>query len=257
MSRDTKKIRENILRASRESGHGHIPTSFSVVEMITAVYDKMRHNPKDPKWEDRDLFVLSKGHAALGFYAVLSEFGYIPSEELKTFGANGSRLGCHPDRFKAPGAEVSCGSLGHGIGVAVGMALAFKIKKSPRNVYVLIGDGESNEGSVWESIMIAADQKLPQLTILYDDNHSQIRCLQIKNPAEKLRAFGCEVHEVNGHDLGEIRKALDAPQETIKAIVCHTVKGYGCKTLEDNIFEWHRKSPNDEQLTQLLRELHA
>ena len=125
-------IRRNILNASRASGHGHIPTSFSVVEMLCAVYDTMKHDPANPQWDQRDIFILSKGHAALGFYAVLAQYGYLKVEELNTIGAFMSRLGCHPDRFKVPGAEASTGSLGHGIAIAAGMALAFRLKNSPR-----------------------------------------------------------------------------------------------------------------------------
>src|SRR3974377_363992 len=122
-----REIRKNILRASRASGHGHIPTTFSVVEMLCAVYETMKYDPANPHWPERDIFILSKGHAALGFYAVLAYYGYLKTEELSTFGAFQSRLGCHPDRLKVPGVEVSTGSLGHGIGIAVGMALAFRI----------------------------------------------------------------------------------------------------------------------------------
>src|SRR5580765_317549 len=172
-----RDIRRNILQGSRASGHGHIPTSFSVIEMLCSVYDTMKHNPQDPKWSGRDIFILSKGHSALGYYGVLAHYGYFKNEELGTFGAFQSRLGCHPDRLKAPGVELSTGSLGHGIAVATGVALAFQIEKSPRQVYTLIGDGESNEGSVWEAVMVATNLKLGNLTILFDFNKSQVRSL--------------------------------------------------------------------------------
>ena len=249
------EIRRKILQTSRASGHGHIPTSFSVVEMISAVYDTMRHDPKKPSWDERDIFVLSKGHASLGFYCVLSHYGYIKESELKTFGAFGSRLGCHPDRLKVPGVEVSTGSLGHGISVAVGMALAFKLRGSRRRVYVLIGDGESNEGSVWEAIMVAVNQKLDNLTILYDNNKSQERSLPIPNPAERLGAFGCEVVEVSGHDRKAIAKALKTKQKSVKALVCNTIKGYPCQTLIQNVYEWHRKSPDEAFFQKIMNEL--
>ena len=155
--------------------------------MLVAVYETMKHDPAKPAWPERDIFILSKGHAALGLYAVLAQYGYFKAEELSTFGAFQSRLGCHPDRLKAPGVELSTGSLGHGIAVAVGIALAFRIQKSPRRVFTLIGDGECNEGSVWEAIMVAAHQRLKPLTILLDYNHSQVRSLPIPNPAERLR----------------------------------------------------------------------
>jgi transketolase len=255
MTPTCRQIRNHILTASAASGHGHIPTSFSVVEMMCAAYDTMRHNPKDPKWAERDIFILSKGHAALGFYAVLAHYGYFPVEELRTFGAFQSRLGCHPDRLKVPGAELSTGSLGHGIGVAVGMALAFKIQNSPRRVITLIGDGESNEGSVWESVMVASDLKLNNLTVMLDFNHSQVRSLQIPNPAERFSSFGCDTVEVDGHDVEALKTALTKPAETVKAIIARTIKGYGCRTLSDNVFEWHRKSPKPEEFNALASEL--
>lgn len=257
MHSSCKQIRRDILFSSRASGHGHIPTSFSVVEMIFAAYGSMKHDPANPGWNERDIFVLSKGHASLGFYCVLAHAGYFPVEEVKTFGAFMSKYGCHPDRHKVPGVEVSTGSLGHGIGVAVGMALAFRLQCSPRRVYTLIGDGEANEGSTWEAIMVAVNLGLDNLTILLDFNKSQVRSLQIHNPAERLRAFGCKVFDVDGHDVAQLQGALRAESGAVKAVVGNTIKGYGCRTLEQNIFEWHRKSPDDAQLQQLAHELEA
>ncbi len=254
-----RQIRKNILHASHASGHGHIPTSFSIVEMLCAVYDTMKHDSKNPKWAERDIFVLSKGHAALGYYTVLANYGYLPVEELKTFGAFESRLGCHADRLKVPGVEVSTGSLGHGIPVAVGMALAFKIANSARKVYTLIGDGESNEGTVWESTMVAVNQKLDNLTILYDANKSQSRSLPIPNPGDRFRAFNCDTIEVDGHDLNALKAALAKPTAANmpKVVVAHTTKGHGCTTLSNNIFEWHRRSPKAEDLEVFAKELEA
>lgn len=257
MNTDCRAIRKNILTCSQISGHGHIPTSFSIVEMLYAVYSTMRHQPSNPHWPERDIFVLSKGHASLGFYCVLSHFGYFGIDEVKTFGAFQTRFGCHPDRLKAPGAEVSTGSLGHGIGVAVGMALGIKLRKQSRQVYTLIGDGESNEGTVWEAVMVATDQKLGNLTILYDHNQSQIRCLQIHNPAERFKAFGCDVFEVDGHNTEQLQAALVASQQQVKVIVCHTSKGFGCSSLTEDMFAWHRRSPKPDELQQLMEELDA
>jgi transketolase len=257
MHPDCKKIRHDILIASRASGHGHIPTSFSIVEMLYATYRAMKHNPADPHSPDRDIFILSKGHGALGFYCVLANAGYFPVEEVKTFGAYLSKYGCHPDRRKVAGVEASTGSLGHGIGIAVGMALAFKLQRSPRRVFTLFGDGEANEGSTWEAIMVAVNLGLPNLTILLDFNKSQVRSLQIPNPAERLKAFGCDVHDVGGHDVAGLLAALQAPTRGVKAIVANTIKGYGCRTMEENMFEWHRKSPDAAQYDALLRELDA
>jgi transketolase len=252
-----RKIRSEILKVSHKSGHGHIPTSFSIVEMLTAVYRTMRHDPKRPDMPERDLFVLSKGHASLGFYCTLAAHGYFGFEDVYAFGGFDSRFGCHPDRTKVPGVEASTGSLGHGIGIAVGMALAAKIAGTTRKVYTLIGDGESNEGSVWEAIMVAVNTKLDNLTVLYDNNQSQGRCLPIPNPGERFRAFGCDVAEVHGHDLAAIEHALGNPADRVRVVVCNTVKGYGCKTLSENVYEWHRRAPKPDELNKLQEELHA
>jgi transketolase len=255
MNPTCKEIRKKILEISCATGHGHLPTCFSVVEILLAVYQSMRHDPKNPSWPQRDIFVLSKGHAALGHYCVLADLGYFPAEKLDSFGAFMSDLGCHADRCKVPGIEVSTGSLGHGIGVSVGVALASRIRKIDRQVITLIGDGEANEGSVWEAIMVAVDLKLNNLTVIFDHNMSQVRGLQIYNPAEKFAAFGCDVVEVNGHEIGQIKSALAKPSDRVKVIVARTKKGFGCRTFVQNQFEWHRKSPTQEELLKLKGEL--
>jgi len=257
MTPAARAIRADIIRVSQHSGHGHIPTCFSIVEMLLAAYGVMRHDPRKPDWPDRDIFILSKGHASLGHYTTLAHLGYFPIAEVYSFGAHLSKFGCHADRLKVPGIEASTGSLGHGIGISVGMALAFKIDRLPRKVFVIVGDGEANEGTVWEAIMVAAHQGLSNLTILYDDNGSQARCMPIPNPAERLAAFGCAVHEVPGHDEGRIAAALAAPAETVKAVVCHTEKGHGCSTLTADMFAWHRRSPKPAEAEMMLEELHA
>jgi len=257
MTPTARGIRADIIRVSQHSGHGHIPTCFSIVEMLLSVYGHMRHDPANPRWVDRDIFILSKGHASLGHYTTLAHLGYFPVSEVYSFGSHLSRFGCHADRLKVPGIEASTGSLGHGIGLGVGMALAFKLDRSPRRVYVLIGDGESNEGSVWEAIMVAGHQQLANLTILYDDNGSQARCMPIPNPAERLAAFGCDVHTVPGHDEERIRAALRAPNTSVKALVCRTEKGHGCPTLTADMFAWHRRSPKADEAERMLEELRA
>lgn len=257
MDPTAKRLRAEILKVSHSSGHGHIPTCFSVIECLLAVYRTMRHDPKRPDWPDRDRFVLSKGHAALGYYAVLAEMGYFPMADIAGFGAYNSRFGCHADRTKLPGIEASTGSLGHGIGIAAGMALGEKIGGRATRVFTLIGDGESNEGTVWEAIQVAVNSGLDNLTVLYDHNKSQGRCLPIGNPGERFAAFGCQVVEVAGHDAPALQAALAAPQSGPRVIIADTVKGWGCKTLVDNTYEWHRRSPDAAQLTQLLEELDA
>lgn len=250
-------VRENILRASMESGHGHIPTCFSVVEILCAIYSTMRNNPKEPSWAGRDIFILSKGHAALAHYCVLAKFGYFDIDKVRTMGSFMSQFGCHADRLKVRGVEVSTGALGHGIGIAVGMALAFKIMKNKRRVFVLIGDGESNEGSVWESIMVAVNLGLDNLTIIYDNNMSHSRGLQINNPTERFMSFGCSVVNVDGHNMDSMKQELIKISSNVKVIVAITKKGFGCNTLIKNQYEWHRKSPNDAEFKVLMGELNA
>lgn len=257
MSDICRKIRADILAISHHSGHGHIPTCFSVVEALHAVYQVMRHDPKNPQWDQRDLFVLSKGHAALGYYAVLAAHGYFDIKDVYGFGSFDQTFGCHADRLKVPGVEVSTGSLGHGIGVAAGMALALKIAGSDRRVFTLVGDGESNEGTVWEAIMVAVDQGLDNLTVIYDHNKSQRRCLQIPNPAERFESFGCAVTVADGHDLAALTAALSTRPGKPHVVVADATKGYGCKTLVDEVFAWHRRSPDDATLAQLMEELNA
>ncbi|GBF33425.1 transketolase [Desulfocucumis palustris] len=250
-----KKIRGDILKISHSSGHGHIPSCFSVVEALYSVYSTMRHEPQNPRWEKRDIFVLSKGHAALAHYCVLAHFNYFDLKRVYAFGAFGSDFGCHADRTKVPGVEVSTGSLGHGIGVAAGVALGMKINRAKSRVYVLVGDGESNEGSVWEAVMVAVNRGLDNLTIIYDNNRSQGRGLQLKKPVEIFKAFGCDAFEVDGHNVDMLCQALSAESERVKAIVANTVKGFGCKTLTDDHYQWHRRSPSREELIKMLEEL--
>ena len=241
-------IRKDILELARITTQGRLGTDYSVVEIIDSVYDYMSHNPKNPDWDERDIFILSKGHASLSYYTVLAHKGYFPLDDIKTLKSHKSKFGGHPDRLKVPGVEASTGSLGHGIGLAVGMALGLKIKKSDRKVYVLVGDGESNEGSVWESIMIAVNEKLDNLVIIFDVNQSQTRGLQLNNIGGVCREFGCVVEELlDGHDVGEIKESLGCGQRGKPlVIVANTIKGYPCKTLIDNKFEWHSKVPDDE-----------
>ena len=250
-----REIREDILKVSKASKQGHIPTSFSIVEILYAVYTAIKNDPANPSWQERDIFILSKGHGALAHYCVLAELNYFPKDGLCFFGAFMSKYGCHADRCKVPGIEVSSGSLGHGIGIAVGMALALKLKKSSRRVFVLVGDGEANEGSVWEAIMAAVSLKLDNLTVIFDYNRSQIRGLQIDNPVERFISFGCESLLVDGHNVRSLKTQISKKSDKVKVIVAETQKGFGCKTLIENQWEWHRKSPTDEEFGNLVKEL--
>jgi transketolase len=249
------EIRRNILRVAKESGHGHIPTCFSIVEILDSLYSTMRHDPRRPQWEERDVFILSKGHASLALYCALAEFGYFPVKDVFTFGAFLSAFGCHPDRTKVSGVELSTGSLGHGIGVAVGMALSLKIRDSSRRVFALIGDGESNEGTVWEAILVGVAQGLDNLTVIYDDNRSHSRGLQIQDPEAHFAGFGCEVLSAPGHEREALMEAYAKPSSRMKVIVAHTVKGFGSETMARDQYEWHRRSPNQQEFEVLMREL--
>ncbi|MFA6931809.1 MAG: transketolase [Lentisphaeria bacterium] len=253
----SREIRRQCLRVAHASGHGHLPTCFSVIEILRAVYQTMRHDPQQPDDPHRDIFILSKGHAALAHYAVLAQNGYFPADELSGFGSFQSRFGCHADRFKVPGVEWSTGSLGHGLSVALGFALAIKLKGESRRVYALIGDGESNEGTIWEALQVASFQKLDNLTILLDWNQSQTRCLPLLQAEEKFASMGCRVRSVDGHSMPELLGALqEAPAgQAPLALICHTGKGYGCSTMLNDMFAWHRRSPNAAELEQLLKEL--
>ena len=257
MNRHCLDIRRNILKISHASGHGHIPTCFSVVEILWAIYECIRHDRKNPQWEDRDIFILSKGHAALAQYCVLAAQGYFPLEQVYSFGSFLSKFGCHADRLKVPGIEASTGSLGHGIGLAVGIALASKLKKSSRRVFTVIGDGEANEGSVWEAVLVADSLRLNNLTIVYDNNMSHSRGLQIMEPEKKFRAFGCNVREVEGHDVEALKMAYSSESDRPLAIIAHTIKGYGCRDLVENQYAWHRRSPTQAELKLFLEELDA
>lgn len=256
MTDPCKEIRKAIVRTSFTSGHGHIPSCFSVVESLYALYSVMRHDPGNPDWSDRDLFVLSKGHASLGLYSVLAQLGYFNQEDVATFGHAGSSFGCHAHHPHVPGVEASTGSLGHGIGIAVGLALAQKMRGTSRKVYTLVGDGEANEGSVWEAVMVACNLHLDMLTIIYDNNRSQGRSLQIRNPGAIFAAHGCDVAEVDGHDVEALRAALLAPPRGVRVIIANTEKGHGSATLSD-YFAWHRRSPTPAELDVILEEIDA
>ena len=254
------EIRKSILQSCSASGEGHIPSCFSVVEILAELYSNtLKYRKDDPQWADRDYFILSKGHASLALYAVLAKVGFISEAELLDFAKYESRLGGHPDRNKVPGVEASTGSLGHGFPFAAGIALGLKIKHKSNQVYVLIGDGEANEGTIWETAMVAAHRRLDNLVGILDDNQSTGRCLPLTDVAKKWDAFGWKVHEVDGHNNVEIRTAFqsiarDKPASPVM-IVAHTIKGKGSHLLENNSFAWHHKSPSPAELDIIMREL--
>jgi transketolase len=258
-----KQVRRDIIDMTANAGSGHPGGSLSAVELMTGVFfTQMRVDPKNPKWEDRDRFVLSKGHAAPCYYGVLAERGFISREEFANFRQLHSILQGHPDAKKVPGVDASTGSLGQGVSIAVGMALGAKQLKKDTRVYVLCGDGECQEGQVWEAFMSAAHYKLDNLTVLIDNNGLQIdgandEVMSLGDLPAKLRAFGFETIELaDGNDLEQVLPALEAktPAGKPKCIIAHTVKGKGVSFMENQV-GWHGKAPNAEQRAQALQEL--
>lgn len=250
------QLKRSIVEASFLSGEGHVPSAFSILDILVVLYDKVLHiDPKNPESPDRDRFVLSKGHASLGLYAVLADKGFFSTDHLKTFGQFDSMLGGHPDALKVPGVEVSTGSLGHGFPMAVGMALGLKIAKNPAKVYSIIGDGESNEGSIWEATLLGSHHKLDNLICIVDHNHSTDRALSLGNIAKKFEAFDWQTVEINGHDPEEIYKALTIPHpDKPLAIIAQTIKGFGSKSMTGEP-AWHHRSPTKEEYEKILKEL--
>lgn len=258
-----RRLRRHIVAMIGAAGSGHPGGSLSAVEIVTALYfGVMRHDPKNPKWEDRDRFVLSKGHAAPLLYAALAEAGYFPIEELSTLRKLGSRLQGHTDMTLTPGVEMSAGALGQGLSFSLGIALAGRLDGRPYRVYALLGDGECDEGQVWEAAMASAHFKVDNLTAIVDHNKQQLDgwnrdIMNLEPLPEKWRSFGWHVAEVAGHDLAQILSALEEAKKVKgqpSAIIAHTVKGKGVSFMENNI-EFHGKAPNAEELKKALEEL--
>jgi transketolase len=258
-----KRLRRNIVSMIGKAGSGHPGGSLSAVEIITILYYKiLRHNPEEPGWVGRDRFILSKGHAAPVLYAALAECGYFPVEELSTLRQVDSRLQGHTDRKLTPGVEMSAGSLGQGLSFSIGVALAGRLNSQEYSVYVLLGDGECNEGQVWEAAMAAAHYKLDNLCAIVDNNGQQIdgwnRDVMNLDPFnQKWQAFGWHVIEVDGHDLTQLINAFNQTK-LIKGqpsvIIAHTVKGKGVSFMENNL-DFHGKAPSAAQIEIALKEL--
>lgn len=256
MDNKLKKLKASILEAAFLSGEGHVPSGFSILDILVVLYEKiLRINPKKPYDPKRDRFVLSKGHGSLGLYAVLAERGFFPKKYMKSFGQFNSILGGHPDSLKVPGVEVSTGTLGHGFPTAVGMAMGFKIAKSQAKVYAIIGDGESNEGTVWEAALLASHHKLDNLVCIVDHNHSTDRAVSIGDMVAKFKSFDWSAISVNGHDHKKIYQAITtAHKGKPLAIIAETVKGYGSKTMAGEP-AWHHKSPTKEEYEKIIAEI--
>lgn len=259
-----QKLRCDVIEMLTESKSGHPGGSLSAADIVATLYFHEMNINDDPFWADRDRFVLSKGHAAPILYAALTEKGYFPHEEIYTLRKINSRLQGHPDMKKLPGVEMSTGSLGQGISASVGMALASRLQNKQWRVYALLGDGECEEGIVWEAAMAAAHYKLDNLVAFLDHNGLQIDgdITKVMNPeplAQKWAAFGWHVIEIDGHDFREIAAALDEAK-TIKnqptMIVARTLKGKGVSFME-NKAEWHGVAPKPEEKEKALEELHA
>lgn len=262
LSQVCRQMRRDIITMVSNAGSGHPGGSLSAVELMASVfYNHMRIDPKDPKNPDRDRFVLSKGHAAPCYYAVLAELGFISRDEFTNFRQVHSILQGHPDCRKVPGIDASTGSLGQGCSIAVGMALGAKKLGKDIHVYTLLGDGEMQEGQIWEAFMAANHYRLDNLTVIIDNNGMQIdgtnnEVMSLGDIPAKLKAFGFDFHEVDGHDLDAIEAALSAPAVSGKprAILAHTIKGKGVSYMENQV-GWHGKAPNAEQTAQALQEL--
>lgn len=258
-----RRIRIDVVKMLNGCGSGHTGGSLSAADIVTALYFyKMKYDPAQPGWDGRDNFILSKGHAAPVLYAALAHAGFIDPSELCTLRRLGSRLQGHPDSKYLPGVEISTGSLGQGLSVANGFALAHKLDKKPNRVYVLLGDGELQEGQVWEAVMTAAHYKLDNLCALIDNNGLQIdgpvaKVMAVEPITDKFRAFGWEVMDINGHDMAEVINALDKA-EIAKgrptAIVCSTVKGKGVSIFEGKV-EYHGTAPSNEEIEIAMKEL--
>ncbi|HHY63798.1 MAG TPA: transketolase [Clostridiaceae bacterium] len=256
-------IRKGIITAVASAGSGHPGGSLSIADILTYLYFvEMKIDPRNPKDPDRDRLVMSKGHCTPGLYAALAHRGFFPIEDLESFRQADSYLEGHPNMNKVPGVDMSTGSLGQGIAAAVGMALAGKLDKKDYRVYAILGDGELDEGQVWEAAMAAAHYKLDNLTAIVDYNRLQIDgdITKVMNPepiADKFAAFGWNVISINAHDFDEIEKAVNQAKEykgKPTAIVAHSVKGKGVSYMEDQA-QWHGSAPKKEQAEQALAEL--
>ncbi|MCE9563660.1 MAG: transketolase [Planctomycetes bacterium] len=257
----SRQLRKLVVRMLKGARRGHVGSAFSVIDVLRVLYDDvLRFDATDPKWAGRDRCILSKGHGCLALYALLADKGYFPHSELDGVCTADSNLGGHPDANKVAGVEASTGALGHGLSIGLGMALHLRIAKSDSKVFVILGDGECNEGSVWEAAMCAGKHRLSNFTAIVDYNKHQAygstREVQDLEPfAEKWAAFGFAVREVDGHDVNELRSLfkslpLDANKPT--AIIAHTIKGKGAAFAENNM-KWHHKNKvTDQEVESLL-----
>lgn len=255
-----RQIRKLTLEIIRSGNAGHVGGDMSEADILTVLfYDVLRCDPQNPQWRDRDRYVQSKGHCVETYLAILADKGYFPQEKLREYSAFGSKIIGHPNN-QIPGMEICSGALGHGLSVGVGMALAAKADDSPAHVYVLMGDGEQAEGSIWEAAMAAANYGLDDLTAIIDRNHLQITgktedVMRLEPLSDKWRAFGFEVVEIDGHDIDQIRAALlhRVPGRPV-LVLANTIKGKGISYMEGQA-KWHHGVPNADQFALAMQEL--
>jgi len=252
-------LRRKIVEMICNAGEGHIPSAFSIVDIIAHLYQNvLKVDPQKPDWSERDYFILSKGHGCAALYVVLEKHGFITQHDLNNKSKPGGILGGHPDRTKVPGAEASTGSLGHGAVTAMGLALGLRIQGRSNRVFALLGDGECNEGTIWETALVAANMKLGNLCFVVDENGSADQVLPVTNLSKKWESFGWEARDINGHSADELDKSFKRlafePVGTPKVIVAHTIKGKGVGFLEGH-GAWHYKIPNQTEYQSIMSEL--
>jgi len=250
-------LRRDILDAGYNSKEGHIPSAYSILEIVYSFYKHLSKNKQMGFNEiDLDKFVLSKGHGSLALYAVLAEFGYFSKDWKNNFASFNSDFGGHPDRLKVPGVEASTGSLGHGIAIAAGMAYAKRIRLNKARVFCLIGDGELNEGTIWETLLVASQLKLNNFIVIVDQNHSSDRAINHESLTSKFNSFGFVTKEINGHNLDDVKNIyIENPSgEAPRAFIAETIKGKGLEEMENNP-AWHHKSPSKVEYENFLEQL--
>lgn len=264
LKKEAQKLRKSLLTMIHAAQSGHPGGSLSAADIVAALYfDEMNIDPNNPKWEDRDRFVLSKGHVCPVLYSALAMRGFFPMDTIYTLRKHGSILQGHPDMKRTPGVDISTGSLGQGISCAVGMAIAYKRDGKSSRVFALLGDGECDEGQVWEAMESAVKYELDNMVVFVDNNGLQNdgKCAEVmptQDLAAKFESFGCRVYRIDGHEMGEIVDVLEtirsAPKGKPHVVVAKTVKGRGVSFME-NVVKWHGVAPNDEEYAQAMAEV--
>jgi len=252
--RGISRLRYEIAKAASMAKEGHVASAYSILDILWVLYKDVLNLPSSSNRVE-DKFILSKGHASLALYAIFLEMNYIDLEEFQTFGQYSSRLGGHPDSKKMREIVASTGSLGHGLPIAVGHAMASKINQNSNRIFCLVGDGECNEGTIWEAALLAAHHQLDNLCCIVDFNHSTDRALELGDLTAKFAAFGWDAISVNGHSHAELTNSIS--RKTLKkplAIIAETIKGYGVKMMEGDP-SWHHRSPSEEDLSNIFKEL--